>query len=142
MQGHIDQLRIRRAELQDASTALGKESRRASFAADQLKGTIEQLEDTPGVLAGLFSRAQLELRGKTQQSSDLNELNYARLAEGFGCQGIRVEDPDALGAALTAGMRELSRPTVIDIVVTRDPAQMLPGVDNRAAPARKGDRIA
>jgi acetolactate synthase-1/2/3 large subunit len=31
---------------------------------------------------------------------------------------------------------------VIDIVVTRDPAKMLPGVDNRTAPIKKGDRIA
>ncbi|MDP6344996.1 MAG: thiamine pyrophosphate-dependent enzyme, partial [Alphaproteobacteria bacterium] len=76
------------------------------------------------------------------QSSDLSELNYARLAEGFGCQGIRVEDPDDLAGAIASGMAEAGRPTVVDVVVTRDPKQMLPGVDNRAAPIRKGDRIA
>ncbi len=31
---------------------------------------------------------------------------------------------------------------VIDVVVTRDPAKMLPGVDNRTAKVEKGDRIA
>jgi acetolactate synthase-1/2/3 large subunit len=33
-------------------------------------------------------------------------------------------------------------PTIIDLVVTRDPAKMLPGVDNRAAIIKKGDRVA
>ena len=32
--------------------------------------------------------------------------------------------------------------TVVDVVVTRDPAKMLPGVDNRAAKIKKGDRVA
>jgi acetolactate synthase-1/2/3 large subunit len=31
---------------------------------------------------------------------------------------------------------------VVDVVVTRDPAKMLPGVDNRAAKIKKGDRVA
>jgi acetolactate synthase I/II/III large subunit len=76
------------------------------------------------------------------QSSDLNEMNYANIAENLGCQGIRVEDPDDLAGAITTGMAERGRPTVIDVVVTRDPKKMLPGVDNRAAPIKKGDRIA
>jgi len=29
---------------------------------------------------------------------------------------------------------------VLDVVVTRDPARMLPGVDNRALKVEKGDR--
>jgi acetolactate synthase-1/2/3 large subunit len=39
-------------------------------------------------------------------------------------------------------MQEKDRPTVLDVVVTRDPASMLPGVDNRAAKIKKGDRVA
>lgn len=31
-------------------------------------------------------------------------------------------------------------PTVLDVVVTRDPARMLPGVDDRALKVEKGDR--
>jgi acetolactate synthase-1/2/3 large subunit len=76
------------------------------------------------------------------QSADLTELNYAAIASNFGAQGIRVEDPAELASAIVAGLAERDRPTVIDIVVTRDPAQMLPGVDSRTAPIRKGDRIA
>ena len=34
------------------------------------------------------------------------------------------------------------RPLAIDVVVTRDPSQMLPGVDNRAVTVKKGDRVA
>lgn len=76
------------------------------------------------------------------QSSDLAETDYARVAEALGCRGIRVEEPGALRGALEAALAEPGRPTVLDVVVTRDPAKMLPGVDNRTAQVRKGDRVA
>jgi acetolactate synthase-1/2/3 large subunit len=76
------------------------------------------------------------------QSADLSDLDYADVAGTLGCRGIRVTDPDRLADALRAGLRGGDRPTLIDIVVTRDASQMLPGVDNRSAPVRKGDRIA
>jgi acetolactate synthase-1/2/3 large subunit len=75
------------------------------------------------------------------QSSDLAEMNYARVAEALGCGGIRVERPEELKAALAKAIAG-NGPTLIDVVVTRDPAKMLPGVDNRTAQARKGDRVA
>ncbi len=74
------------------------------------------------------------------QSSDLIETNYADVARAFGCQGIRVEDPEALQAAIAEGLANTSSPTVLDIVVTRDPAKMLPGVDNRTLKVERGDR--
>ncbi len=80
------------------------------------------------------------LFGGRYQSADLTETNYARVAEALGCQGIRVEDPDDLAAALATGMAERERPTLIDVVVTRDPAKMLPGVDSRALEVKPGDR--
>ncbi len=76
------------------------------------------------------------------QSSDLNEQNYAKLAEVFGCQGIRVEDPSELAGALKTAMATKDRPTILDLVVTRDASKMLPGVDNRTAKIKKGDRVA
>lgn len=76
------------------------------------------------------------------QSSDLAETDYARVAEALGCRGIRVEEPGALRGALEAALAEPGRPTVLDVVVTRDPAKMLPGVDSRTAQVRKGDRVA
>ena len=74
-------------------------------------------------------------------ASDLAETNYARAAEALGCRGIRVEHPAALADALAQGMRG-DGPTVIDLVVTRDPAKMLPAADNRAVQVRQGDRVA
>ena len=74
------------------------------------------------------------------QSSDLIEMNYADIARDFGCQGIRVTDPEALAPAIRSANAERGRPSVIDVVVTRDPARMLPGVDNRTLKVTKGDR--
>src|SRR5437870_12248333 len=76
------------------------------------------------------------------QSADLSEMDYAAVARAMGVGGIRVEDPDALGPALAAGLAERDRPTVVDVVVTRDPGQMLPAVDNRTVEIRQGDRVA
>ena len=76
------------------------------------------------------------------QSSDLVEMDYAAIACAMGCSGIRVEDPDRLGEALRTGLAERTRPTVLDVVVTRDPARMLPAVDNRTVEIRQGDRVA
>ncbi|MEL7463770.1 MAG: thiamine pyrophosphate-binding protein [Pseudomonadota bacterium] len=76
------------------------------------------------------------------QSSDLAETDYAKAAEALGCHGLRVETPDQLAPALAAAFAETSRPSVIDVVVTRDPAKMLPAVDNRAVQVKKGDRVA
>ncbi len=76
------------------------------------------------------------------QSSDLVEMNYAKIAESFGCHGIRVEYPNEIAAALKEAMAVTDCPSVIDIVVTRDPAHMLPAVDNRTVKIKKGDRVA
>jgi acetolactate synthase I/II/III large subunit len=76
------------------------------------------------------------------QSSDLVEMDYAAIAHAMGCNGIRIEDPDRLGDALQAGLAERARPTVLDVVVTRDPARMLPAVDNRTVEIKQGDRVA
>jgi len=75
------------------------------------------------------------------QSSDLAETDYSRVAQAFGCTGIRVEKPAELAGALERALATRG-PVVVDVVVTRDPAKMLPGVDNRTAQAKKGDRVA
>jgi acetolactate synthase-1/2/3 large subunit len=72
-------------------------------------------------------------------ASDLAETDYAAAARVLGCNGIRVEKPDRLAQALGTAMG-LKGPTVVDVVVTRDPAKMLPGVDNRAVKVQAGDR--
>jgi acetolactate synthase-1/2/3 large subunit len=76
------------------------------------------------------------------QSSDLQELDYAQVARALGCAGVRVEQPSDLGPALRAALAPDDRPAILDVVVTRDPGRMLPGVDSRTATAKKGDRVA
>lgn len=76
------------------------------------------------------------------QSSDLSETDYAKAAEALGCHGVRVDEPGRLAGALEAAFAERGRPSVIDVMVTRDPAKMLPAVDNRTVQAKKGDRVA
>jgi len=74
------------------------------------------------------------------QSSDLVEMDYAAITRAMGCHGIRVTDPEKLGAALREGLENTDTPTVLDIVVTRDPARMLPAADNRTLKVETGDR--
>jgi acetolactate synthase-1/2/3 large subunit len=92
--------------------------------------------------SGYVKALQHVMMGGRYQSADLVEMDYAAVARTMGCGGIRVEDPEALSPALQQGMEERDRPTVIDVVVTRDPAQMLPAVDNRAVQVKQGDRVA
>ena len=74
------------------------------------------------------------------QSSDLVEMDYSQIAKGFGCHGIRVTDPEKLEGALREGLENTDTPTVLDVVVTRDPAKMLPAADSRTLKVEKGDR--
>jgi acetolactate synthase-1/2/3 large subunit len=74
------------------------------------------------------------------QSSELVEMDYAAIARAMGCHGIRVEDPTKVEDALREGLANTASPTVLDVIVTRDPARMLPGVDNRTLKVEKGDR--
>jgi acetolactate synthase I/II/III large subunit len=92
--------------------------------------------------SGYVKALQHAMFGGRYQSADLIEMDYAAIAEAMGCRGIRVDDPDRLQGALTTGIRERDKPTVIDVVVTRDAGKMLPGVDNRTAEIKKGDRVA
>jgi acetolactate synthase-1/2/3 large subunit len=74
-------------------------------------------------------------------SADLLEVDFARVAQAFGCTGIRVDEPAQIEPALRRALATRG-PVVVDVIVTRDPAKMLPGVDQRAAVMKKGDRVA
>jgi len=74
-------------------------------------------------------------------ASDLAETDYAKVAQALGCAGLRVERPERLAAALQQAF-QAEGPVVVDVIVTRDPAKMLPAVDNRAVQVKKGDRLA
>ena len=92
--------------------------------------------------SGYVKALQHNMYGGRYQSSDLSETDYADTARALGCQGIRVDDPEALRNAFAEGIANRNIPTVIDVIVTRDPSKMLPGVDSRTVPVKKGDRPA
>jgi len=118
-----------------------------------LNMTLGELEtakraDAPFVLcvinnaaSGYVKALQHSVYGKgNYQSSDLVEMDYASIAKAMGCHGVRVEDPSQLDNAVSEGLENRSSPTILDIVVTRDPAKMLPGVDSRTLVVAKGHR--
>jgi len=92
--------------------------------------------------SGYVKALQHAMFGGRYQSSDLAEIDYAAVARAMGCEGIRVEAPDEIEGALRTALAARSVPLVLDVVVTRDPAKMLPGVDSRAKVIKPGDRIA
>ena len=92
--------------------------------------------------SGYVKALQHNMYAGRYQSSDLSETDYAETARALGCQGIRVDDPGALQGAFSEGIANRDIPTIIDVIVTRDPSKMLPGVDSRTAPVKKGDRPA
>lgn len=53
--------------------------------------------------------------GGRYQSPDFPDVNFAKVAEGFGVRGVRVTEPEQLGAALDAAFA-FHGPTVIDVI--------------------------
>jgi acetolactate synthase-1/2/3 large subunit len=68
-------------------------------------------------------------------SVDFLDVDYGAVARAFGCHGERISEPDALGPALTRAF-EREDPSVLDVMITTDPARMLPGIDARAVRSR------
>ena len=62
---------------------------------------------------------------------DLLDVNYAEMAKILGCHGVRITDPEDLDKAFEEAFQRTDVPSVIEVMVTTDPAQMLPGKDNR-----------
>ncbi len=74
------------------------------------------------------------------QSSDLVEMDYAASRKASAAMASASPIPRNLVAAINDGLANTSSPTVIDVIVTRDPAKMLPAADNRTLKVQKGDR--
>ena len=51
-------------------------------------------------------------------SSDFTEMNYAKIAEAFGCYGVRVERPSEIFDALQ-GAFDSGRPAIVDVVTDK-----------------------
>lgn len=54
-------------------------------------------------------------RGRAEEMWRFPDVNFAKIAEGFGCVGIRVEKPADLNAAIKSGIA-MNKPVVIDVV--------------------------
>jgi acetolactate synthase-1/2/3 large subunit len=85
--------------------------------------------------SGYVKSGQHAMFNGRYQSSTLHEMNYAEIARAMGAYGERVDDPERLSSVLSEAITQHSGPFVVDVVVTRDPARMLPGVDSRSQAA-------
>jgi len=54
-------------------------------------------------------------RGRAEEMWRFPDVNFARVAESFGCAGIRVEKPGGLNAALKKAIA-MEKPVVVDVV--------------------------
>jgi acetolactate synthase-1/2/3 large subunit len=85
--------------------------------------------------SGYVKSGQHAMFNGRYQSSTLHEMNYAEIARAMGAYGERVDDPERLSSVLSEAITQHSGPFMVDVVVTRDPARMLPGVDSRSQAA-------
>ena len=86
--------------------------------------------------SGYVKALQHDMLDGRYQSSDLTLLDYAAIARDVGWEGIRVDDPESLTSVLETAVLAPSKPTLLDVRVTRDPSKMLPGVDPRVLKRR------
>ncbi len=54
-------------------------------------------------------------RGRAEEMWKFPDVNFAKIAEGFGCAGIRVEKASDLAGAIKSGIA-MNKPVVIDVV--------------------------
>lgn len=68
--------------------------------------------------------------GRAEDLTHFEPVDFAKVTDAFGCQGLRVEDPADLAEALKVGI-ESNEPTVIDVATDPEPrapaAWMPPG---------------
>ena len=58
--------------------------------------------------------------GRFKDLTQFEEITFAKVAEAFGCTGIRVEEPGELAKAIKVGI-EAKEPVVIDVVTDPEP---------------------
>lgn len=61
------------------------------------------------------NRAYGDRPGEKSDIYGFTPLNFARIAESFGCRGLRVEEPGAIRVALEAALQS-NQPVVVDVV--------------------------
>ena len=118
-------------------------------ASPQLTAARQEYNHAAGGPAGWDAPSALSVASRSltraQQANDDKDkyaTDYAELARVMGCRGHRITDPDELAPALASALRDRDRPTILDVVTTRDPGKMLPGIDSRTKTIAKDDRPA
>ncbi|TGE22924.1 ubiquinone-dependent pyruvate dehydrogenase [Hymenobacter metallicola] len=94
----------------------------------QLKAPVKIVIFNNNSLA--FVELEMKASGILQYGTDLENPNFAALAEAAGIRGIRVEDPAALPAAVAA-MLAHPGPVILDAVVKRTELSMPPTIQKQ-----------
>jgi thiamine pyrophosphate-dependent acetolactate synthase large subunit-like protein len=68
---------------------------------------------------GAVRMAQMLAFGRRYIGVDLPDVDFATIAQGLGCVGIRVQTPEELSNAIR-GVKSADIPTVVDVVIKRD----------------------
>ena len=68
---------------------------------------------------GLVHELQKFSLGEKTVSTTFKEVNFAKVAEGLGAQGLRIERPGELSKILPQAL-ESRKPTVIDVLIDPD----------------------
>jgi pyruvate dehydrogenase (quinone) len=74
-----------------------------------------------------FVELEMKATGFLQHGTDLENPNFARLAEVAGLFGVRVDDPENVGPALQQALAH-DGPALVDIAVNRQELAMPPSL--------------
>jgi acetolactate synthase-1/2/3 large subunit len=73
-----------------------------------------------GQIAPFTARAGVDHPGHNlERAFRYRDTNFARIAEEMGCFGIRVEQPQDIGAAIQEALAQ-EKPAVVDVVTEGD----------------------
>ncbi|OON69052.1 ubiquinone-dependent pyruvate dehydrogenase [Hymenobacter sp. CRA2] len=79
-----------------------------------------------------FVELEMKAAGLLEYGTELQNPNFAAMAEAAGVRGIRIEDPGELPAQLREALAH-DGPVVVDVVVNRAELSMPPTIDRKQA---------
>jgi len=86
-----------------------------------MQGLMTALDEDINIVVVVMNNSALGWvkhgQGNRVIASEFTDMNYAEIARAMGCQGIRVEKPEQLAAALAAALKA-KEPTVVDVVTS------------------------
>jgi pyruvate dehydrogenase (quinone) len=75
-----------------------------------------------------FVELEMKAAGLLDFGTDLNNPDFAKIAEASGALGLRVETPEQVGPALEKALAH-EGPALVDVVVNRQELSMPPTID-------------